>query len=607
MLKRVKLTYFLLLAVALPLMIACSNDDVATGNETVRTGREINVHLRVSQASLATTRASEDDEMMNAWTVVVVNDNDNTVAAIYACKLANPQEIDDLVELPAEGTYRFYSFANMSPTKVMELLNILPAIKTEGTTVSIDKFNTDAFPKDKVVRISTNNQVTEDAVKSIAVKVNGNGFDPSSKNDNGFDSYGIPMSNVQKIEVKDDGDMIDLVVIRMLAKVKLQIYNDSGSDITIKSVTLTNLTANISSNSTSTTGNLMLLPYIKSEEGSNTMTPIHSDIQPNLNAEPEQEDLTLDNINSAISPSANQYSPVKGTPVEFTFYVNESESPNNNFGYYFLKLTLSKKADNNETVTEERYALIDNKGATTDDDGKWLYIARNDYRIIPIVLDDYKLDIIPYDFPAIGVYPASVKEEDGIYTITFHDYGHFHLLPLVTRFSDSYIVPFSASAAEQGDNVVWGFLNNDEGFSSSWESWTDYAKSAKYDNEIASDPFYRPGYGVVPGDDGEVNPPVDGDEVGGQPVWYPNTEGSPQWMPNTTIGYQPFIFGYIEDPGKALSADKKVYHEFSIYLYKPGSEPQQMTYRLYMILDTKQMMHARRSLGASAARHTHGQ
>jgi hypothetical protein len=55
-----------------------------------------------------------------------------------------------------------------------------------------------------------------------------------------------------------------------------------------------------------------------------------------------------------------------------------------------------------------------------------------------------------------------------------------------------------------------------------------------------------------------------------------------------------------------LTEDKKVYHEFSIYLYKEGmSAPRQMTYRLYMILDKDQMLYSR-MFGAPRVRHTHG-
>ena len=237
--------------------------------------------------------------------------------------------------------------------------------------------------------------------------------------------------------------------------------------------------------------------------------------------------------------------------------------------------------------------------------------------------------MIPYDFPAIGVYPASVKEEDGIYTITFHDSGHFHLQPKVTKYSANNpkeVVPFTATAPTETPYTTtsWGLLV-DNNFASSWGSWTDATKTKEYENEDLSTypetfkgiPFYRID---------SSNPPSsqtkDGDDAGGFPVWYPNTPSSPldpsspetprwasDWAPNseTNLGYQPFIFGYIADPGEKPAGDKKVYHEFSIDLYKQGTgAARQMTYRLYMILDQDQMLYRSRALGAPVARHTHG-
>jgi len=305
------------------------------------------------------------------------------------------------------------------------------------------------------------------------------------------------------------------------------------------------------------------------------MEPTHSDIQPNLNTSPKPQtrDLTLCPTaeQGAVSASGHKSTDDTPSPVKFTFYVNESAAPTNEFKRFFLKIKLQGE-------TEQRYVLIDDAN-TTGKTGSWNYIARNDYRIIPIVLDDYKLDIIPYDFPAIGVYPASVKEEDGLYTINFHDYGHFHLLPVVKKMSNNSVVPFTATTPDYS-STTWGLVKNT--FSDSWGTWTDATKETTGDGS-----FYRSGYSVTP--------PVDGDEVGGFPVWYVNdgTNG-PQWAPDAT-NYRPFIFGYIADPGTTLSDDKKVYHEFSIYLYKQGmSAPRQMTYRLLMILDQDQMSHARR-------------
>ena len=630
-----KLIYALMLAMALPLMTACSGDDAANGGETpTQNDGKIKVHLRVSAAGSETMRAWQDNEnatdaeMMNVWTVVAVHDegtNANKVAAIYACKPTGEpdREIDQIAELPNAGKYRFYSFANMSPKVVMNLLGIagsgaatmrgagtsyptgpndptqggnsetgggndndnnsaLGPVSNNGSATGIDNFITDdnTYTPNTFAEIAFNagETVTDDKADAVTVNVAGNNFNLTAHN--GFGAKGIPMSNVQTLEVSDNTD-VELVVVRMMAKIELQIYNDkgSGNDVTVESLTLTDLTKN-------TDANLKLLPTLV---GHNTMNVLdHGDIKPNLNGTPATGSLTL-YPNEPVIASANNTT--TGTPKTFTFYVNESVRPTNAFNHFFLKIKLAGEA-------EERYVLIDDKGSTTADDNKWDYIARNDYRVIPIVLDDYKLDMIPYDFPAIGVYPASVKEEDGIYTINFHDYGHFHLLPVVKKLSDSSVVPFVATAPTGPySSTSWGLINDD--FSKSWGSWTDATKATEYVNKSADPAFYRKGY------DSWV--PVDGDEVGGEPKWYKNDGiAGPQWDPAASGTYRPFILGYVADPEGTVTTDRKVYHEFSIYLYKKEmSAPRQMTYRLYMILDTDQMMYSR-MFGAPRVRHTHG-
>ena len=640
--KRLKTIYtLLLLAVALPLLTACNSDD-ATGENNPRKDGKVTVRLRLSQAAPAMTRAgsttedpnADSKELMNVWTVVIT-DNEGNVKHILTGKPTDDEREIDPIETDLEletGTYNFYSFANIEASNLATLLGF-----TEGTVPAPVDGTVQKNGPITNIKFPANDKTLND----YTAKVNGNlfnGFD-SETNNNDFGSYGIPMSNMQKIEVKTpvtgaNPQLIDLIVVRMLAKIKLQIYNDKASAITIKSITLTDITKNANENNGKE--NLKLFPHYTYTNSDGTVFPgadekvdyKHGDIRPNLTNDATKAVLEITSSDpgvtalSASSISSDSSSPLDpsdpwtipasnysndGAPLTITFYVNESENPTGEnwgattsgtpqqFNHYFLKIKINGE--------EERYALIDNENAPGQT-GEWDYIARNDYRIISIVLDDYKLDMIPYDFPAIGVYPASVKEEDGIYTITFHDYGHFHLLPQVTKYSDAStskkVVPYgSSSTTDNTDKTYWTLVegeNNAKTWENSWGSWTDATKTTIYDNN--TEKFYRTS------DDTK-----DGDDAGGEPVWYKNdgTDG-PQWAPNATVvGYQPFIFGYIADPGAKPETDKKVYHEFSINLYKQGTgAARQMTYRLYMILDQDQMMYRSRALGAPAARHTHG-
>ena len=588
MTKKINLIYALLLAVALPFMTACSSDDTLGENSMHQKDGEVSVHLRISQATPTTTRATETTpdpnaeakEMMNIWTVVITNSS-NGVMDILSCKPTGTDResdaTDDItIKLTVGDTYNFYSFANIGAAKLEGLLGFAPG------TVPVPTDNDVIVHAQNLTNVTFPNN-TRQNVDAIPVSVYGNNFAAFTDTEDGnkLGSYGIPMSNKQTIKIENTTREIDLIVVRMMAKIELQVYNDKGSAITIESVTLTDITKDVDDN-------LKLFPNYKTASSANTQAFVHGDIQPNLNGIQATDKVTIQ-VNKTIPATGQTYADGVANAEKITFYINESNTPTNkpiDFGHFFLEIKLKEEQ-------EVRYALIDDKGNTTVDDGKWNYIARNDYRIIPIVLDDYKLDVIPYDFPAIGVYPASVKEEDGLYTINFHDYGHFHLLPVVTKYSTTpttYVDFTSTTPNAPYENTTWGLV--DDTFTASWKSWTDATKATTYTN--ATGGFYR-----------NQTTDKDGDEAGGVPIWYANTS-SPMWQPNETIGYRPFIFGYIADPGNKLEEDKKVYHEFSIYLYKKEmSTPRLMTYRLYMILDKEQMLYSRR-LGAPAARHTHG-
>ena len=586
MMRQMKLIYALMLAMALPLMTACSSDDAANGGETpTQKDGKIKVHLRVSAAGSETMRAWQDNEnatdaeMMNVWTVVIVNDANDEVVEIQSCNPSSPYaEIDDVTNL-TPGTYRFYSFANIGASSLETLLGLpTGSVPVPSGTDAISTKEKSETPGDtgsglgNIYQTGSNNQPTSGGTIDdlIQTTINGNNFNPTAAN-NGLGAKGIPMSNVQTYTIASTGTY-DLIVVRMMAKIKLQIENTTSASIKVNSVTLSNVTQN-------STDNLKLLPRLTS--GQNTMEYVHGDIQPNLGAA-TQADLTIPITEGTIAASATK---------EVTFYVNECGTPNNAEGLFYLTLDIDNAGN-----SEYRYALINSQNTdATAADYKWDYIARNDYRIIPIKLDDLKFEIIPYDFPAIGVYPVSVKEVDAvnhIYDFEFHDYGHFHLLPSVTKGGSA--VEFSATTPTSGTDYKWTLVGDD--FANSW--FTASTKGGAWlttNAGIEALGFYRTGYSVTP--------PVDGDEVGGIPVWYANTTGSPQWDPAASATYRPFIFGYIEDPGSATK--KQVYHEMKIQVYNGTTAYRQMLYRFYMTLSADQMLYSR-MFGAPRVRHTHG-
>ena len=580
MMRQMKLIYALMLAMALPMMTACSGDDAANGDETpIDNDGKVQVHLRVSAAGSGTMRAwadaanATDDEMMNVWTVVIVNDANDEVVEIQSCNPSSPYaEIDDVTNL-TPGTYRFYSFANIGASSLETLLGLpTGSVPVPSGTDAISTKEKSETPGDtgsglgNIYKTGSNNQPTSGGtpVDLIQTTINGNNFDPTAAN-NGLGAKGIPMSNVQTYTIASTGTY-DLIVVRMMAKIKLQIENTTSASIKVNSVTLSNVTQN-------STDNLKLLPSLS---GHNTMEATHGDIQPNLGAA-TQADLTIPITEGTIAATATK---------EVTFYVNECGTPNNAEGLFYLTLDVD-----NAGTSEYRYALINSQNTdATAADYKWDYIARNDYRIIPIKLDDLKFEIIPYDFPAIGVYPVSVKELDAtnhLYEFTFHDYGHFHLLPVVTKGG----TPVEYSASFSGTDHQWRLVDND--WSKSWFTATSLGSAWLTDTEITTNGFYR-----------DQTATADGDEVGGKPYWYVNDgTAGPQWDPAGGSDYRPFVFGYIADPGSATK--KQVYHEMKIQVYNGTTAYRQMLYRFYMTLSADQMMYSR-MFGAPRVRHTHG-
>ena len=509
-------------------MVACSSDN-STDTRTEPIVGKARVTLRLATgAENAVTRAWQDEnaktdrsEMMYNW-IVLITDGSKIKYKYSGAPEEAKAEIDNVctnVEMEA-GTYSVYSFANISEASLKTLLSI--SSLEAGTAL------------------------TDVAVTAATATINGNGFDPTTNNNYG--SPGIPMSNKQSLTVPSSGSISkDLIVVRMLAKMELSITNLTGADATGKKITLTDVTSNVADN-------LKLLPSLTTTANADDMEAHHQDVRPNLNNTPTTTDFVVLSTDKAIA---------NGSTENVTFYVNESATPANNGGLFQLSLELDGG--------EYRYSLISN-----NTQNEWNYIARNDYRIIPITLDDYKFELIPYDFPPIGVYPVSVKElntSENLYEFTFHDYGHFHLLPKVTK-GGSTDVNYNV-----GSGDYWT-LNTD--WAGTW--YTAAAKGGAWltAEQITTNGFYR-----------NQTATADGDEVGGVPYWYLNdgTEG-PQWDPAGGTNYQPFIFGYIADPGSSITEDKKIYHEMKIKLYVNGTYRRDMICRFYMTLSADQLLSA---------------
>ena len=388
---------------ALLMLTACQIDETAEQGGAQHPNGKARVTLRIATDNgKASTRAWQDanaktdrTEMMYSW-IVLITDGSNIIKKFTGTPDDAKAEIDDVctnVEM-ASGTYTVYSFANISEADLKTMLSI--SSLEVGTTL------------------------TDATVTAATATVNGNGFVPSETN-------GIPMSNRQTLTVADEDITKDLIVVRMLAKIEVQVFNDGDSPVTIESISLTDVTPN-------TANNLKLLPnYGTTPDYPDDMDDHHKDLQPNLNTT-SKGNMTYTIISdNEVATTGHKSTGTGQTPVKFTFYVNESIAPDNGSGLFYL--TLGIKTGSGEEVVYS-HALISQKGKTDADDNAWNYIARNDYRVIPVILTDWLFRIEPIAFVPIAGYPATLLSSDA-QKATFSTGGMIALQPFVKKRTDA--------------------------------------------------------------------------------------------------------------------------------------------------------------------------
>ena len=352
-------------------MTGCSFEDDNADCQGNGEGEKMQVELRLTASANSLTRsystsdgvtraawqdqnaANEGEMMHNCFVVIVQNGKIQSIVQRDFTEEVEKTEIKAKVNL---GSTTFYSFANIQPSEIgLANINSFPADLPAGFD---DKY----------------------------YQVNGN--------TDRIGSNGIPMSNKQTVNITDKKQSVDLEVIRMMAKVELNFTNDTGYDLSIKSVKLTDITDNAPNN-------VSLLP----------MKDASGNVVPNINASATYKDYEVMIGGTAGTMVAN------GSKLRTTFYVNESVARNPK--YFVLSINTDMG-----TVTQ-RIAMTE-----------WSKIARNDYLIIPVKLVDYRIELEPQVFTGIGVIPELKYDGDRI-TATFKSYGEFHLKLHVFKRSDN--------------------------------------------------------------------------------------------------------------------------------------------------------------------------
>lgn len=431
--KKITSLYSLTLAVLL-MLTACQSDNIEEQGGAQNSDGKALVTLRIATDNgKASTRAWQDPnawtqpdrtEMMYSW-IVLITDGSKIIKKFENTNVAEAKaEIDDVctdVEM-VSGNYIVYSFANISEEALKILL--------------------------RVSSLDPNTALTDATVTAATATINGNGFVPSA-------NEGIPMSNRQTLTVPASGTLTkDLIVVRMLAKIEVQVFNDGTESATIESISLTDITANVPA---SGADNLKLLPNYDPTPGNtdypDDMDAHHMDIQPNLASGASKGNFTYTlTTDNAVAATGHKSTGTGQTPVIFTFYVNESIAPDNGSELFYLSLGI-KTGSGTDVVYS--HGLINQTGKTSTDNNAWNYIARNDYRVIPVILTDWLFRIEPLALAPIGGYPTATTSSDGL-KVTFNAGGMIALQPFVKKRTESNWRDFGNAEVNPGVEVTTG-------------------------------------------------------------------------------------------------------------------------------------------------------
>lgn len=377
--------YYYICIWAVCLLAACSAGDEATSfpgqaDAENRVGVTLQLSALSSQTSQSSrsslTRGWETDteawpgEMMKSWFVVVVQNGMIEKIITSDLKSLGVTEVEKdqvFVELD-KGKTTFYSFANIKPEEIG-----LDAITSVGQNLPAD-FD------EKTYQMDGNCQHFHLLMA------------PEFQN-------GYPMSNKQIMNITDNQQVIELEVIRMVAKVQLSITNATDHAINLKTITLSDVTLNGNQN-------IKLLPNVDS----------NNQLQVNLANSAKKGTITLTAAeNVTIEARAKQ---------TVCFYMNESlvdKGADGGNRYFILSLTTVDEATG--TTSNNRYAML-----------SWNEIRRNDYLKIPIKLEDYQIRWTVEAFSPIGVLPK-VKDDGENLSLDFGYYGEFHIKPEVIKLS----------------------------------------------------------------------------------------------------------------------------------------------------------------------------
>lgn len=404
-----KKIYYYICIWAVCLLAACSAGDEATSFPgQADAENRVGVTLQLSALSSQTSQSSRSSqtraawetdtealpgEMMKSWFVVVVQNGKIEKIITSDLKSLGVTEVekDQVFVKLNTGETTFYSFANIKPQEIG-----LDANTSVGQPLP-------AGFDEKTYQMDGNCQLFHQLMT------------PDFKN-------GYPMSNKQVVNITTTNQqVINLEVIRMVAKVQLSITNATDHPINLKTITLSDVTQNGNQN-------IKLLPNVDS---ANELKGV------NLADGAAKGTITLtaaENNGMTIEARATQTA---------CFYMNESLVDQGEDGgnrYFVLSLTTVDAATG--ATSNHRYAML-----------SWNEIRRNDYLKIPIKLEDYQIRWKMEAFSPIGVLPEVTDDGENL-SLDFGYYGEFHIKPEVIKLSRTGSQTLSVSEWQMGTDAT---------------------------------------------------------------------------------------------------------------------------------------------------------
>lgn len=371
---------------------------------------KIRYTLRIATPDLETEALDHDsranavnakpNELMKSWLVIV--EREGYLEDVHEWKIKDGEdgeeeerERDNVATFTAEkGPRNFYSFANIDESEVLALFQEA-GYKYTDFVVDPDQ------PKELTPM---------DALKKLSYPVSHTGSKPST--------ILIPMTGVLENEEVDNNSTITLYVYRMLNRLRFRITNKSGNKVTIKKITMGDITQD---NTTEKPSHIFFFPPQMRTAEITTAFPegkhevgdfVFYDNQTATDEEKvlmtlEKEDTEAHDYECYFSPSVASVHPTKHFPI---------------------RVEMEVENDKGEVITKEtRFAV------TSLND-----IRRNSLVTIPITLTGYNMKLNAYHYAPIGSYPAVriTERNDTEFNCEFTGIGDFALRPYIFAYED---------------------------------------------------------------------------------------------------------------------------------------------------------------------------